>query len=288
MINLIKYSKTSILSNEIYIFPGIFIIASPSFVIGNEAMPIPVGPTARAFCFLIQRNFFVWVLAKISVFIVMCMAVERWYALVRPIRYKVVFTLPRVTLYVTTVSSIVLIVTIPALFQTFAETKGAQTVCVDKPLMGSILASQLFTVLYCTITAFIPFMVIIATFIHLQFHVMGNKSLPQTHAQKRRQQVEIMLARMSAIVALVLMICIFPSQITFILFSFSLTNWDVVNVASTLSMFNSVFNPWIYCFTNKVYRKEFAKLFRLACTNQRETSASSACYERRETASISL
>ena len=251
-------------------------------------MPIPAGGMGRAFCFLIQRNFFVWLLAKISVSIVMCMAVERWYALVHPMRYKVVFTPPRVTLYVTILSGIVLIVTLPTLFQTFAETKGTQTVCVDKPLMGSILASQVFTVLYCAITAFVPFMVIIATFIHLQFYVMAHKLLPQTHAQKRRRQLEIVLSRMSAVVALVLVICIFPSQITFILFTFNLTNWDVVNASSTLSMFNSVFNPWIYCLTNKVYRKEFAKLIRFGCTKQDKVVISSSSNDRKETVGASI
>ena len=81
---------------------------------------------ARAFCFLIQRNFFVWLLAKVSISIVMCMTVERWYALARPSRYKILFTPRKMMFYVATLSSIVLIATIPALFQTFAETQRAQ------------------------------------------------------------------------------------------------------------------------------------------------------------------
>ena len=250
-------------------------------MIGNQAMPIPSGAPGRAFCFLIQRNFFVWLLAKFSVSIVMCMAIERWYALARPIKYKTAFTTRKVLLYSSLLCGLTLLVTMPTFFQTFAETKGSKTVCVDKPLMGLILASQVFTIMYCTITAFLPFMVIAATYLHLRFYTIGQRPLPQTHeqkchrqthAQKTRRQAEIMLARMSAVVALVLVICIFPSQITFILFKFNIVSWDVVNVSSTLSMFNSVFNPWIYCFTNKVYREEFVKAFRPCAVKQEEPS----------------
>ena len=154
--------------------------------------------------------------------------------------------------------------------------------------MGSIVGSQVFTVLYCAITAFVPFMVLIATFIHLQFHIMGNKLLQQTQAKKRRRQMEMMLSRMNSVVAFFLMICIFPGQITFILFAFNLTNWDVVNASSTLSIINSMLNPWIYCLTNKVYRKEFANLIRAGCTKENKIAINSTSNDRKEIVSASI
>lgn len=245
----------------LFFFQGFFVIISPSFVIGNEVMPIPSGGMGRAFCFLIQRNFFVWLLAKYSISIAMCMAIERWYALARPAKYKVLFSTQKVLVYAALLFCVTLVVTMPTFFQTFSEDKGSETICVDRPLMGMMLASQVFTVIYCIITVFAPFLVIAVTYFHLKFYIIGQQSPPQTQTQKSRRQVEIMLSRMSAAIALVLLICIFPSQVTFILFNFNLTSWDVVNVSSTWSMFNSVANPFIYCLTNKVYRKEFAQLF---------------------------
>ena len=224
-------------------------------------MPVPSGGMGRAFCFLIQRNFFVWLLAKYSISIAMCMAIERWYALARPVKYKLLFSIRRVLVYAVLLFIVTLVVTMPTLFQTFSKDIGPVTICIDKPLMGNMLASQIFTVVYCTITAFVPFLVIAVTFFHLKFFIIGQQQLAQTQVQKSRRQVEIMLTRMSAAIALVLLVCIFPSQVTFILFNFNLTSWDVVNVSSTLSMFNSVVNPFIYCLTNKVYRREFGQLF---------------------------
>ena len=240
---------------------GFFIIISPSFVIGNELIPIPPGVQGRIFCIVLQKNFFVWYLAKCSIVIVMCMAVERWYALAHPHKYKIVFSPRKVLIYATLMCVVTLLVFTPTFYPTYVSSKGSKNICVGRPVFTEELAHQLYIVMYCTVTAFIPCLVITLSFLHLRCSIIGQQQPSQTNAQRRRRQLEVSLSRMSAVSAFVLSVCIFPSQVTLILFNFHLISWDVVNLWSTLSTINSVVNPWIYCFTNKVYRKEFAKLF---------------------------
>ena len=106
---------------------------------------------------------------------------------------------------------------------------------------------------------FLPFIVILVTYLHLRCWII-NQHPPQTQAQVRRRQVEMALLRMTIAVALALAVWFIPNHFTYILVQYNLADWDDMKVVNALSMFNSVINPWLYCLTNKVYRKEFAKL----------------------------
>ena len=108
--------------------------------------------------------------------------------------------------------------------------------------------------------AFIPFILIIASYIDLRFVVRKQRSLQrQTRAQTQKQQKEMVLLRMAAVIAMFLGITFIPDKITYFLFWFEVVSWDVLNGTAILCMINSVLNPWIYCLTNKAYRKEFIK-----------------------------
>ena len=241
-------------------FLGIFIIISPSFVIGNELMPVPSGTNGRVFCIFLQKNLFVWYLAKCSIAIVMCMSIERWYALAHPHKYKYVFTAKKVAIYATFITMETFAVFFPTFYLTYVKTEGSKNICVSKTIFEDMLAHQLYIIAYCIVTAFIPCVVILLSYLHLRCSVIAKQQPTETYAQKRRRQLESSLTKMNAIAAFVLSVCIFPSQVTLVLYNFNLVSWDVVNMWSILSTINSVVNPWIYCLTNKVYRKEFARL----------------------------
>ena len=190
----------------------------------------------------------------------MCMAIERWYALAHPHKYKYVFTAKKALIYAVVMCAVTFVVFIPTFYPTYAEVKESKVQCVTKPIFGTIVAQRAYIVLYCTLSAFIPFVVITITYLHLKFFVIHQKKQSQRASMRRRQHLEIILSRMSAVTALVLAVCIFPSQVTLILFNFDVISWDVVNLWSTMSTINSVVNPWIYCLTNRIYRMEFLRL----------------------------
>ena len=223
----------------------------------------------RAFCILLQRNFFVWMLANFSVSVVACMAVERWYALVHPHKYKIFFSVRKTLMYAAVSCGTILLIVIPVFYDaTDVKPKGSKMICFGKPVFGKMLTNQIYVIFYCTATSFIPFLVITFSYLHIRFSVISHRQSPVTNAQRSRQQLEVNLSRMSAVTALVLAFFLFPSKIAYVLFMFDLTTWDMVHRMATLGVLNSVVNPWIYCLTNKVYRRAFAELF--CCCKKRE------------------
>lgn len=223
-------------------------------------MPIPSGVKGEFFCRFLQRNFFIWALANFSVAVVVTMALERWYAIARPAKYQLLMRKRNTVKYVLALLVFSITINIPQLFETHLEVKGLTTVCVANFIAGSKMVSLCYTILYCMIAAFIPFSVILATYLDLRCVVIPQRlCLPQNNAQIQRNQKEMALLRMTAIVASCLGISIIPDKIIYFLFWSDLVTWEVLHVTAVLCMLNSVINPWIYCCTNKTYRKAFVK-----------------------------
>ena len=120
-------------------------------------------------------------------------------------------------------------------------------------------ANQAVTVMYCSLTYFLPLSITLATFFHIQIKL---KNLPIRSTQERRRNAELKLSRMGALVAMFLAICFVPNQISYIMYKFGLTRLATPQHRATvvLSMLNSCVNPFLYCATSKAYRKEFRKI----------------------------
>ena len=120
------------------------------------------------FCRLIDSLVFVWVFAKFSVTIVTCMAIERWYALTRPLQYRAVFTRRRVLGYVCGLGCLSRIVNALVPLELRLRETGSENTCVFGPLIKSKLGGQVWTVGYCLVTVFLPFAIITATYLHIR------------------------------------------------------------------------------------------------------------------------
>ena len=274
--------------NSIFVFvlPGIFLSLSPQHVLGHDSIIIPSGIKGELFCRLVV--FCVWLCAKFSIAIVTCMAIERWYAIARPMQYKIVFTRIRVLRYVSIIFLSSLLVNALVPLEVRLQQNGSENWCVFDPLIKSKVGGQIWTLVYCLVTVFVPFSLIIATYIHirivLQRQAQSRQRRPNTF--DRRHHLEIQLCRMSAIVAVFLGVCFIPNQISFILYKFDIGYLDSPEHLATivLSMVNSFINPWIYCFSNKNYRREFRRLL-CPCSTQAQSVDVSGTSETRPTTS---
>ena len=72
-------------------FTGICLIITPSFIIGESNFPVPSGLQGEFFCRLVSSHYFLFTLGKISVALVMCLAIDRWFAIYRPLKYQTAF-----------------------------------------------------------------------------------------------------------------------------------------------------------------------------------------------------
>lgn len=107
---------------------------------------------------------------------------------------------------------------------------------------------------------FLPVFITCATFLSLQRTVKkpGNLFL------RRNGNAGVRLLRMCTFTAFILAVCWFPNQLYYLLFKYNLTKLNVPwhHATVVLCMFNSCVNPWVYCVTNKTYRRKFAALLR--------------------------
>ena len=185
----------------------------------------------------------------------MLLAIERWFSVVKPFRYKFIFNRRRLFKYVVCIFVLSALGQIHTCFE--FEFKNSTCLFVD---VYSEKGQQAFVLSYVAVTFVIPTLVTWASFIHIWCRIKRTSSVSSMtqHAQSQQK----LLLRMCAITAAVLTGCWLPSQTIYVLITFGVEIPIMVGkVSLILSMSNSILNPWIYFLSNKEYRKEFFSLF---------------------------
>ena len=141
-------------------------------------------------------------------------------------------------------------------------TINSKATCKIKELVTNKYLTRVWVVFYSSVTVVLPLLFVCGTFLHLRFVV--RKQINATARPNIRHQatIEMKLTRMSVAVATVLAICFLPLQTFYILRKFGFFGFASREFFSTviLSMMNSWVNPWLYCLTNRTYKKEFIRL----------------------------
>ena len=231
---------------------------TPAFVIGDENFPVPEDLAGEVFCHILSSHYFVFTFGKISVAIVMLLAIDRWYAITRPVKYKATFKRWKVIMYITSVSMFCCALNWQALIEKELVMEDGTPSCVWITLIENKLTSQIITVVYVAFTFFIPLFISMITFFHL-YRVM-RKSRDRLGRSNTKSFNSLL--RMCAITGLFLAICWIPNQFVYVLSKFSITQLDTPlhHATVVLAMFNSCVNPWIYGATNRNYRKKFTRI----------------------------
>ena len=234
-------------------FEGIFLGVTPNYLIALNSYRAPKGILGLIFCKIIGSQSIVFLLGKVSVFSVTSLALERWYSVVKPIKYKLKFKRRRVFIYLAIIWFICLIshAAMPFGMTLNEDSLRCIWIAIDYP-------EKLIITMYTVVTFFIPTVVMWATYLHI---ALSLKSFPGRH-NKRVIQTRLRLLRMCIIVALILTVCWFPNQLYYALSSFGLVKLETPfhHFTIVLAMFNSCTNPIIYCYTNQEYRKGFISL----------------------------
>ena len=202
----------------------------------------------------------------------MCLAIDRWYSIVKPIRYKTAFSKRRLYLYITLIWASAAITQINELFITAME-DGLCTFVT--PFYGE-KTERILILLHVIITFYIPSIVTWITFGHIWMHMRQpniRRHLNNNKATKR-------LLRMCALAAFFLTLSWLPAETFFILYKFEILRlpFEFYLFTSILAMSNSCFNPWIYCLSNREYRKEFKRLLCCFKVSMASNSFSSMCF----------
>ena len=189
----------------------------------------------------------------------MLLAIDRWYAITRPVKYKATFKRRKVIMYITSVSMVCCALNWQALIEKKLVMIDGTPSCVWITLIENKFLSQIFTVVYVAFTFFIPLSISMITFFHL--HRVMRKSRDRLASSNNTKSFKSAL-RMCAITGLFLALCWIPNQFVYVLSKFNITQLDTPlhHATVVLAMFNSCVNPWIYGATNRNYRKKFTRI----------------------------
>ncbi|KAL9950273.1 hypothetical protein ACROYT_G042749 [Oculina patagonica] len=235
-------------------FTGIVLAITPAFVIGDENFPVPENLAGEVFCHILSSQYFVFTFSKISIAIVMLLAINRWYAITRPVKYKSTFKRWKVIVYITGVAMVCCALNWQALIAKKLVIKDGTPSCARVTLIKNKSTSQIYTVFHVAFTFLIPLSISMITFFHL-YRVMRRSRYRL--AKSSRPNSFNSLLRMCAVTGFFLALCWIPNQFVYVLTKFNVTQFDTPlhHVTVVLAMFNSCINPWIYGATRKKFTK---------------------------------
>lgn len=240
---------------------GLFIIITPNYVINVSSYPVPDGLPGKIFCRLVYSKFFIFTFGKGSVLTITCLAVERWFFLMKPSKYKANFNRRKIYKYLAFIWLTSMVTQGYKLFYV----RYSKRTCSFIPLSTSLLNKHIETAVitaYVSITFFCPTLVTWVAFIHIYFRISKYTTLKENRGRRGRRA----LLRMCAITSLVLTVCWFPTEVCYIInqYGFPVLNFGTPFREFTvlLALANSFVNPWIYALSNRRYRHILTLFFR--------------------------
>lgn len=201
----------------------------------------------------------VFYLGIVSVHNVALLALERWFAVARPTQYKTNLTRRRVYLSIVFIWMWSVLLNLPHPMEIRAiTTESGDNQCQWLTLIPSKAGRETVAFFEFIFKFILPLLLSLAVFYSLRYHAKTSKVLSQANQGKTGRR----LLRMTMVTALAVAVCWLPNQVYYLLFKFDITQLDTPlhHFTVVMCMLNSTVNPWIYCLTNKNYRRRFARL----------------------------
>ena len=215
--------------------------------------------------FFRSANKTVLTFGKMSVLLVLCLALDRWFAIVQPNRYRYNFTTRRAFLYVAVVALI------------------AASCYIPSSLLRGTTIKMYFEITEVIVMVPIPILLTWIIFIHIWVHSKTSPAMQNAVGGKMKSK----LLRMCAVTAIFLTISWLTLQIKRLIDLIQTDRTPPSTPLQMIAMANSCVNPWVYYFTNQEYKKEFQKLLPCVATKcSSKASSTSNTWSRRNTENV--
>lgn len=232
-------------------FSGLFIIITPNYVINMSSYQVPGGMAGEMFCRLIFSKFFIFTFGKGSVLTIACLAVERWFFLIRPWNYQTTFSQWKLYKCIGFIWLSCMCLQSYKLFYV----RYFQHSCSFIPLPFEKSKEAAVVIVYVSFTYFLPTAITWAAFLHIFVRINKLSALRVNRGKLEKR----LLLRMCAITSATLTVCWFPTEVSYILnqYGFPILNFGTPfrDFTVALALANSFANPWIYVLSNRKYRR---------------------------------
>ena len=242
------------------VLTAIILITNPAFVLG-DAFPYPTNPIlSEIFCRVIWSRTFLFQLVVFSAYICLALATERWYAVIKPLKYNSTFNKKRTLIYIFLVWLWSLLLCCTSLFEAkFVPSNSLTQLCKWQLYWGK----QPVRAIVGTIQVFFKMAVPCFAMFFLFIHMIYKVSKSTVASAERRAKMRGKMTRMVGVACLMLIVCFAPNQINYALAMAGKSRLDseLHHILSLLVFVNSCLNPLIYGLSNKNYRDGYQKIF---------------------------
>ena len=240
------------------VLTAINLVTNPAFVLG-DAFPYPTDSVlGEIFCRMIWSRVFLFQLVVFSAYICLALVTERWYAVIRPLKYSDTFSTKRTLVYIFLVWLWSLVLCCSSLF----EAKYVPSYPRNRPCKWQLHWGEQ-RALVGIIQVFFKMALPSFAMLFLFTHMLYKTSKSTVASAESRAKIRGKMTRMVGAACLMLIVCFAPSQTNYALAMAGITRLDskLHHILSLLVFVNSCLNPFIYGMSNKNYRRGYQKIF---------------------------
>lgn len=238
---------------------SINLISSPAFIFG-DSFPYPTSHfLSEIFCRLIWTRVILFQLIVFSTYVCLALTAERWYAVVRPLKYSHVFSRKRVLGYIGCVWLLSWLTCASAPFEiAYFPTKPPSRRCAWRFIWGGNEARMGVGLVQVFFKMIFPALSMLGLYIHMVVKIKSSTAASAESRAKLRGKI----TRMVGGASIALIVCWAPSQINYGLAVAGKARLDSVlhHHLTILAFSSSCLNPVIYGFSNKNYRQGYLKV----------------------------
>ena len=246
------------------VITAILLVTNPAFVLG-DSFPYPsVHTLSDMFCRLIWNRMFLFQLVVFSAYICLALTTERWYAVIKPLRYNEAFSTKKTLIYIFFAWLWSLILCGTSIFEVdYVPSNPPNRRCQWKIIWGGNTARAAVGIVQVLLKMVFPSLAMLLLFVHMVYRTSRSAVASEESKAKMRGK----MTRMVGAACAMLIICFAPNQINYSLALAGKTRLDskLHHILSLLVFVNSCINPFIYGLSNKNYRKGYEKILLSMC-----------------------
>ena len=250
------------------VLTAFLLITNPAFVLG-DAFPYPTNHVlGDIFCRVIWSRTFLFQLVVFSAYICVALAMERWYAIIKPYKYSETFNKKRTLIYIFLVWLWSVILCGTSLFEVaYVSSNSPNRRCKWQPYSSKQPVRGIVGIIQVFLRIVLPSLTMLFLFVHMVY--MSSKLT--IASVESRAKLRGKMTRMVGAACIMLIVCFAPNQINYAMAMAGKTRLDtnLHHVLSLLAFVNSCLNPLIYGLSNKNYRHGYLKILFLVCPKGR-------------------